>query len=86
MLYLVTPTYHNMKTLTMSAQTMNASMKMDGWITCDFTSFSTVFQSYQDDKTLIMKSCVCNGTPFTIEKISPRAGMEVSPLDQQATA
>ena len=23
--------------------------KMDGWMTCDFTSFSTVFQSYQDD-------------------------------------
>ena len=31
---------------------------MDGWITCDFTSFSTVFQSYQDDVRLIMKSCV----------------------------
>ena len=22
---------------------------MDGWMTCDFTSFLTVFQSYQDD-------------------------------------
>ena len=31
---------------------------MDGWITFDFTSFSTVFQSYQDDVRLIMKSCV----------------------------
>ena len=27
----------------------------DGWLTCDFTSFSTVFQSYQDDGRLIMK-------------------------------
>ena len=29
-----------------------------GWMmTCDFASFSTVFQSYQDDGRLIMKSC-----------------------------
>ena len=25
------------------------------WITCNFTSFSTVFQSYQDDGWMIMK-------------------------------
>ena len=31
---------------------------MDGWMTCDFTSFTTVFQSYQDDGRLIMKDCV----------------------------
>ena len=31
---------------------------MDGWMTCDFTSFSTVFQSYQDDGQIIMKGCV----------------------------
>ena len=30
----------------------------DGWMTCDFTSFSTVFQSYQDVFCLIMKGCV----------------------------
>ena len=24
---------------------------MDGWFICDFTSFSAVFQSYQDDGT-----------------------------------
>ena len=29
-----------------------------GWMTCDFTYFSTVFQSYQDDVWLIMKGCV----------------------------
>ena len=33
-------------------------IKMDGWMTCDFTSFSTVFQSYQGDGRLIMKGCV----------------------------
>ena len=31
---------------------------MDGWMTCDFTSFLTVFQSYQDDVWMIMKGCV----------------------------
>ena len=31
---------------------------MDGWMTCDFTSFPTVFQSYHDDGRLIMKRCV----------------------------
>ena len=40
----------------------------DGWMTCNFTSFSTVFQSYQDDERLIVKA-VCSGTPFTVEKI-----------------
>ena len=30
----------------------------DGWMVCDFTSFSTVFQSYQDDGQMIMKRCV----------------------------
>ena len=31
-----------------------------GWdgMTCNFMSFSTVFQSYQDDGRLIMKGCV----------------------------
>ena len=27
-------------------------------MTCDFTSFSTVFQSYQDDGQMIKKGCV----------------------------
>ena len=30
----------------------------DGWMTCDFTSFSTIFQSYQDDWEMILKGCV----------------------------
>ena len=32
--------------------------RMDGWRICDFTSFLTVFQSYQDDVWMIMKGCV----------------------------
>ena len=31
---------------------------MDGWMTCDFTSFLTVFQSYQEDVWMIMKGSV----------------------------
>ena len=45
-------------------------------MTCDFTSFSTEFHSYQGDETLIMK-VVCNETPFAVEKISPRAGLRL---------
>ena len=33
-------------------------MQKDGLMTCAFTFFSTVFQSYQDDGKLIMKGCV----------------------------
>ena len=31
---------------------------MDGWLTCNFMSFSTVFWSYQDNGQMIMKGCV----------------------------
>ena len=40
---------------------------------CDFTSFSTVFQSYQDDGRMLKKSYV-QWNPVLVEKISPRAG------------
>ena len=32
--------------------------QMDGSMTCDFSSVSIVFQSYQDDGQVIMKNCV----------------------------
>ena len=32
--------------------------RMKGWMTCNFTSFSTVFNSYQDDVWMIMKGFV----------------------------
>ena len=54
---------------------------MDGWMTCDFTSFSTVFQSYQDGGRLIMKGCV-QWNSFMVEKISLQAGIELGPLVQ----
>ena len=43
--------------------------------------FLTVFLSYQDDGGLLMKD-LCNGTPFTVEKIFPRVGIVLGPLDQ----
>ena len=39
----------------------------------DFTSFSTVFQSYQDDGRVIMKGCV-QRYPFKVGKISASSG------------
>ena len=56
------------------------SNRMDGWMSCDFTSFLTVFQSYQDDVRMIMKGCV-QWTPFTVE-ISFRVRIELGTLDQ----
>ena len=31
---------------------------MDEWMICYFTSFTTLFQSYQDDGRVIMEGCV----------------------------
>ena len=42
---------------------------------CYFTSFSTVYLSYQDDGRLKRKAAR-NGTSFTAEKISPQVGLE----------
>ena len=44
-------------------------------MTCDFTSFSVAFQSYQDNGKVAL---MCNGALFMVERIS------VGPLDQHA--
>ena len=36
----------------------SVKLRRDGWMTCDFTSFSTVFQSYQDHERLLMTGYV----------------------------
>ena len=54
---------------------------IDGWMICDFTSFLTVFESYQDDGRLVIKGCV-QWSSSTVEKISPRAGIQLGPLDR----
>ena len=46
------------KQLKPSKDFIKCDFKMDGWMTCDFVSFQTVFQSYQDDGPMIMKGCV----------------------------
>ena len=33
-------------------------IRMDGWMTYDFTSFSTKFQSCQNDGQVIMEGCM----------------------------
>ena len=48
---------------------------MDRWMACYLKSFSTVFQSYQDDMQMIMESCA-QWTPFTVVKISLQAGLK----------
>ena len=45
-------------------------------MTCDFTSLSTVFQSYQDNVRLIMKGCVQR-----LKRFSPQAGVEPGSMD-----
>ena len=44
-------------------------------MTCDFTSFSTVFQSYQDDGRMIMNRWM-QWNPFTVERILPQERLE----------
>ena len=60
---------------------MNKYCSKDGWMTCNFTSFSTVFPSYQDEGHMIMEA-VCSATTFMVEKIPPKAEIEPGQLDQ----
>ena len=39
-------------------------------MTCEFMSFSTVFQSYQDDERLIMKGCVQRNPVYGLEEFA----------------
>ena len=57
---------------------------MDGWMTCDFTPFSTVFKSYQDDGRRIMEGCAqwnpVNGQWLRLFR--RERGSNLGPLDQ----
>ena len=48
-------------------------------MSCDSTSFSTVFQSYKENERMIMKG-VCNRIPFTVEKIRLKQGSNSEPI------
>ena len=47
-------------------------------MTCDFTSFSTVIQSYQDDGQVIMKGDN-EWNPFTTKRSPHQAGLTPGP-------
>ena len=50
---------------------------LDGWMTYDFTSFSTVFLSCQSDVRVIMKDYVqWNLIHEWLERFPPQAGFE----------
>ena len=49
---------------------------------CDFTPYSTVFQSYQDNGRLIMKGCV-NGTPLRLRRIRLEQSSNLRPVGQR---
>ena len=48
---------------------------LDGWMACDFTPSSTVFQPYQDDGIVVMKGCaqrnfVTTEKTFRLQRVS----------------
>ena len=51
-------------------------VEMNGWMTCDLSSSTTLFQLYQDDGRMIMKGYE-KRNPAMAEKSSPRAGLEL---------
>ena len=55
-------------------------IERDGWLTCNFMSFSIVFQSYQDDGQVIMRGSV--QWNLTVDKTLPREGSNSGPLYQ----
>ena len=54
---------------------------MDGWMTCDFTSFSTVFQSHQEDFWMIMKGCVQWNLVYGWKDFLLKRGLNLGLLD-----
>ena len=55
-------------------------------MTCDFTSFSKVFQSYQDDSNEIMKCCLQRNFLYGCKDFRLEEGSKPGPLDQLASA
>ena len=57
---------------------LSGSAGMDGWIICYFTSFSTAFQSHQDDEMLL-----CAMEPrLRLRRFRFEPGSNSRPLDQ----
>ena len=68
-----------------SSNISGESTEMDGWMTCDFTFFLTVFQSYQDDVACIERLCAMEPR-LRLKIFSPQAEIEPGTLDQQSSA
>ena len=49
-------------------------------MSCCFTTFSTVFQAYQDDECVIMKGCVQWSPVLQLKGSFPRMGSTLQPL------
>ena len=58
----------------------------DGWMTCEFTSFLTVFQSYQDDGWVIMNGCVQWNLVCGWKDFRGQSGPNPGPLEQYTSA
>ena len=54
----------------------------DGWLTCDFTSILTVFQSYQDNVKVIMKGRVQWNLLYGWKDFCVKQGLTLVLLDQ----
>ena len=59
---------------------------MDGWMTCCFTSFSTVFQPHQNNVWEILKSCVQWNLVYDRKDPHLKWGSNLGQLDQQPSA
>ena len=59
---------------------------MNGVMACNFTSFSTVFQSYQDDVRVMMKGCVQWNLVYGWKVFRLKRGLNPGLLDQSASA
>ena len=51
---------------------------MDGWMICDFTSFSTLFQSYQENGRMIVKDCV-QWNPIRLKRFRLKRDSDLRP-------
>ena len=54
-------------------------------MTCDLTSFSTEFESYQDNDKVIMKGCVQWNLVYGRGDVRLKGGSNPRSLDQQAS-
>ena len=64
----------------------NLTLRTDGWT--DDRRFQVPFYSILviSGRWKVDNKKLCNGIPFTVESISPRAGIELGPLDLKASA